>query len=131
MHNLLHAALLMLPVLAHAFVGPSPEVLYPQEAINNCIEGWVHRSYDFSPDNRAINIRVVDSEPTGVFEEAAISALSVFTFSDEQVRNRKNKEYVFRYILGENETREACLQENAGAIQIPGCTYRLDFSIQF
>ena len=117
MHNLLRASLLMFPVMAHAFVGPSPEVLYPQEAINNCIEGWVHLSYDFSRDNRATNIRVINSEPAGIFEEAAISALSVFIFSDEQVSNRENKEYVFRYILDEKETRESCWQENAGANQ--------------
>ncbi len=111
MRNLLRFFLFVFPVLAKAFVGPTPEVIYPQEALDNCIEGWVHLSYDFSPDNRATDIRVIDSEPSGIFEEAAISALSAFTFSDEQLSNSENKSYVFRYFI--EETREVCLQEKA------------------
>ncbi len=111
MQNLLPFSLFMLPVLAQAFVGPTPEVIYPQEALDNCIEGWVQLSYDFNEDNKATDIRVVDSEPAGIFEEAAIAALSAFTFSAEQLGNSENKSYVFRYLL--EETREACLQEKA------------------
>jgi len=92
-------------------------VLYPQEALDNCIESWVHLSYDFSPDNRAINIRVVDSEPTGVFEEVAINSLSAFTFSDEQVNIEENRSYLFRYVLDEKETQETCLQGKAESNQ--------------
>ncbi|MBN4075351.1 energy transducer TonB [Gammaproteobacteria bacterium AH-315-E17] len=91
-------------------MGPAPEeVFYPEEALENCIEGWVHLSYEFSSDNMATNIRVLDSDPPGVFEEAAISAFSIWTFSDEQVSSPENTQYVFRYNLEEGV--EACLLE--------------------
>jgi hypothetical protein len=111
MHNLLPFSLFMLPALAQAFVGPTPEVIYPQEALDNCVEGWVQLSYDFNEDNKASDIRVVDSEPTGIFEEAAISALSAFIFSDDQLSYNENRSYVFSFLL--EESSEVCLQKKA------------------
>jgi TonB family protein len=56
--------------------------LYPDEAARECIEGEVTLAYQVGPENLPINIQVVASEPEGVFDEAAIRALSRWTQSD-------------------------------------------------
>ena len=44
---------------------------YPEEAIKNCIEGWVKVRYTVSDKGRAESIEIIAAEPPGVFESAA------------------------------------------------------------
>ncbi|MEM6486411.1 MAG: energy transducer TonB, partial [Pseudomonadota bacterium] len=55
------------------FLKLQPE--YPSRALSRGIEGYVDLAFDISSTGATSNIRVVDAEPEGVFERAAIRAL--------------------------------------------------------
>jgi protein TonB len=49
---------------------------YPADALRKNVEGWVELDYVVTSDGKVASITVVDSNPAGVFESAAIRALS-------------------------------------------------------
>ena len=55
--------------------------IYPEAAKSAGIEGRVVLQYDVTPVGKARNIVIVSSEPTGVFDEAAIVALRSWKFN--------------------------------------------------
>ena len=55
-------------------------VVYPVEAKDKKVEGYVRVAYDVSTDGSVTNVRVVDSDPPGVFDEAAIAAVRGWRF---------------------------------------------------
>ena len=63
-----------------------PEILsagglvYPVEAKDKKVEGYVRVAYDVSVDGSVTNVRVVDSNPPGVFDEAAVAAVRGWRF---------------------------------------------------
>ena len=61
--------------------GPS----YPEGLKDSGVEGHVVLRYDVSAAGEVINIRVVESEPLGVFESAARETLSSWRFSAKVV----------------------------------------------
>lgn len=71
-----------------------PEVLsmgglvYPEEAYRQKIDGVVHVEYDVTVDGTVENARVVDSNPPGVFDAAALDAVRKWRFHPA-VRNGK------------------------------------------
>jgi protein TonB len=71
-----------------------PEVLsmgglvYPEEAYRQKIDGVVHVEYDVTVDGTVENARVVDSNPPGVFDAAALDAVRTWRFHPA-VRNGK------------------------------------------
>ncbi|WP_444957122.1 TonB family protein [Microbulbifer sp. ZKSA002] len=48
---------------------------YPLEALKNCIEGWVEFEVTVMPGSFFENVKIIDSYPEGVFDEAARKAL--------------------------------------------------------
>lgn len=58
---------------------------YPKRALSNGIEGDVIVEYDISPQGEVINPRVSHSQPSGVFERAALSALQISRFEPQKV----------------------------------------------
>lgn len=52
------------------------ELDYPEEALRKSIEGWVDLSYVVTAEGKVTTVKVLDSEPPGVFEKAATRALS-------------------------------------------------------
>ncbi|MBN7799193.1 TonB family protein [Parahaliea mediterranea] len=58
---------------------------YPEHAALNCIEGWVVLSYSVNSEGKAESVNVEESEPTGVFEEAAIKQLMRQNFDPNDV----------------------------------------------
>ena len=44
------------------------------------IEGYVKVAYDVSVDGSVTNVRVVESDPPGVFDEAAVAAVRTWRF---------------------------------------------------
>jgi TonB family protein len=108
--------LLMLIALATAGCAASssrpPELLsaggvvYPVEAQDKKVEGYVRVAYDVSLDGSVTNVRVVDSNPPGVFDEAALAAVRSWRFHPA-ISNDKPvvKELVSRvnFKLGESE----------------------------
>jgi TonB family protein len=49
---------------------------YPDEALRRNIEGWVDLSYVVTTDGKVTKVKVLDSNPIGVFEAAASKALT-------------------------------------------------------
>ena len=52
------------------------EVDYPQNALERRIEGAVEIGYTVTPKGTVADIKILDSNPSGVFEKAATSAVS-------------------------------------------------------
>ncbi len=48
---------------------------YPTEALRDGTEGWVDLAFQVGPDGRPGSIEVVDAQPRGVFDRAAVSAI--------------------------------------------------------
>ena len=90
-----------------------PEILsagglvYPVEAKDKKVEGYVRVAYDVSVDGSVTNVRVVDSNPPGVFDEAAVAAVHGWRFHPAIGSDGKPvvKELVSRvnFKLGESE----------------------------
>jgi len=49
--------------------------IYPSRALSRGIEGYVDLAFDITAAGNTTNIRVIEAEPDGVFEKAAIAAL--------------------------------------------------------
>lgn len=64
--------------------GPIPSVrvepTYPQAALRRGIEGFVDIMFDISSKGSTENIRIVGSQPQGVFDKAAIKAIARWKF---------------------------------------------------
>ena len=52
------------------------QIEYPPDALRKNVEGWVELEYVVTSDGKVASITVVDSNPTGVFDAAAVRALS-------------------------------------------------------
>jgi TonB family protein len=52
------------------------EIDYPAEALRKNLEGWVELSYVVTTDGKVASVKVLDSNPTGVFDASATRALS-------------------------------------------------------
>jgi len=59
--------------------------IYPEQARQALIEGWVQLAYTINTNGRAENILVIKEYPNGVFSKAAIDALKEFTFQPQSV----------------------------------------------
>ena len=66
--------------------GPDP--VYPPAARAAGTEGRVTLRYDVGVDGTVLNLRVLEAEPEGVFEEAALRALSRWRFRPPVVGGR-------------------------------------------
>ncbi|MCZ6829578.1 MAG: energy transducer TonB [Gammaproteobacteria bacterium] len=53
---------------------------YPLRAVTRGIEGFVDLVFDITPAGQTTNIRVIDAQPQGIFEEAAIRALKKWKY---------------------------------------------------
>ena len=53
---------------------------YPEAARNQGLQGSVEVAYDVSAEGRVINAQIVSAEPSGVFEDAALSAVRSWRF---------------------------------------------------
>ena len=72
--------------------------IYPIEALEKCIEGYVILSFVINSNGEAIDIKVVDSKPKGVFEKAAIKNFkrSVASFvNDAKIGERTEQKFIF------------------------------------
>lgn len=53
---------------------------YPEAARSQGLQGAVEVAYDVSAEGRVINAQIVSAEPSGVFEDAALSAVRSWRF---------------------------------------------------
>jgi TonB family protein len=88
------------PVLTSA-QGP----IYPVSAREQGIEGYVELAYDVAISGEVYNVRVVSADPAGLFEEAAIKAISAWRFAPAREKGAlvesKNRVSTIRFKLGE------------------------------
>lgn len=79
--------------------------LYPTEARQQGIEGYVELAYDVTANGAVHNVRVVSADPVGLFEGAAIKAVSAWRFAPAQVNRMvvasKDRVSTIRFQLGE------------------------------
>lgn len=59
---------------------------YPLEAKSEHLEGWVQVEYDVNPDGSTSNLRVVDSEPSNVFDNAALEFVNSWRFQPFKIK---------------------------------------------
>ena len=69
----LFAVIIFMPIEAKSLRIPP---IYPKEAAEQCIEGYVVLRYGVGEDGFATNIEVIESEPPGIFEEASLKNLA-------------------------------------------------------
>ena len=60
--------------------------VYPAKLKSEGIGGRVTVAYDVSDQGKVVNLRVVDSEPSGLFDAAALRAVASWQFKP-QIRN--------------------------------------------
>jgi TonB family protein len=63
-------------------------VVYPVEAKDKKVEGYVRVAYDVAIDGTVTNARVLESNPPGLFDEAALGAIRGWRFHPA-IRNGK------------------------------------------
>ena len=57
--------------------------IYPARAERRGIEGWVKVSFTIAEDGTVADAQVVDAEPAGVFDRAALSAISKWRYQPQ------------------------------------------------
>ena len=62
---------------------------YPRSAATRRIEGWVEVIFVIGGDGRVRNVRVLDASPRGVFEDAAVHAMSRWLYAPFYVNGEK------------------------------------------
>ena len=63
----------------------------PELAWKNKINGWVLVAFNVTPDGRTRNVRVLDANPRGVFEEKVIAAIEDWLYSVRFSGERKGE----------------------------------------
>ncbi len=54
---------------------------YPQAARSAGLEGYVRVRYDVDGEGKVVNPTVIESEPAGVFDQAALQAIRAWRFN--------------------------------------------------
>ncbi|WP_237134777.1 M56 family metallopeptidase [Pseudohongiella sp. O18] len=81
------------------------EPMYPKQAADEGIEGWVHVRFTVTADGMvdSESVRVLDAEPAYTFDHTAVAATKQFRFRPRVVAGQAvdvpNVQYVFRYQL--------------------------------
>jgi periplasmic protein TonB len=65
-----------------------PKPRYPARAMSRHIEGWVKIEMTVNTDGSVSNARVAASEPSGIFDDAALSAISNCRFKPKMVNGK-------------------------------------------
>ena len=66
------------PEDAEAIVQIQPT--YPEEALEDCLKGFVEANLEIAIDGSVASVTIVLSEPRGVFDQAAIRGFSMWKF---------------------------------------------------
>jgi len=77
---------------------------YPKDLLDNNISGYVVTSFTVNERGRIEDVKVIESEPEGVFDRAAVVAMEKFLFKPKKV-NGKN-------VASHNVTRKFTFSPN-------------------
>ncbi len=61
---------------------------YPRRAQSRGIEGWVQFEFTITPAGTVSNLKVIDSEPKGLFEDAATKAILRWKYNPKVIEGR-------------------------------------------
>jgi protein TonB len=79
---------------------------YPTRAAQRGIEGWCQVAFTVTETGGVTDIRVVDADPPGMFDQASMRAAERFRFQPRVVNGQPvpvpNVQYVFRFQLEDN-----------------------------
>lgn len=78
---------------------------YPAYAAQNAIDGHVTFKFDVDADGKPYNIRVIESEPEGMFDTVAREAIQEWEFVESNY-GKKDLKYMIKFDLGQNEVPE-------------------------
>lgn len=80
---------------AFAAEGPTPvnrePPVYPRGAESRGIEGWVNLAFSVDENGNVVSPRVVEANPPGVFDSAAIRAISKWKYTPVKADNLQVK----------------------------------------
>lgn len=93
------------------------EPIYPSFAVSNGLEGIVTLSYDIDKDGSVSNVKVVKSDPKGLFDANAILALQQWTYSTPK-QKLQHQLVALEFVLSNNH--EVIESSNIETIQIEG-----------
>lgn len=83
------------------------EPRYPPRALSRGIEGWVLLEFTVSPTGTVIDPQVVDSEPSSIFNRAAITAVSRWKYKPKVVDGvpvpREGQQVVLTFKISEDD----------------------------
>jgi len=66
----------------------TPDPAYPPVAFRNGVEGWVELDFTVTEQGTVRDIEVVDAEPGGVFDAAAVAAVAAWRYRPRVVNGR-------------------------------------------
>ena len=66
----------------------TPDPAYPPVAFRNGVEGWVELDYTVTEQGTVRDIEVVNAEPGGVFDAAAVAAVAAWRYRPRVVNGR-------------------------------------------
>lgn len=75
---------------------------YPRSAATRGIEGWVELIFVITGEGRVSNIRVLDASPRGIFEDAAVAAMTRWLYPPYRVNGKpvaREATQLFRFRL--------------------------------
>jgi protein TonB len=61
------------------------EPIYPRQAAERQVEGWVTMQFDIGPSGSVQNVRVIGEEPKGVFGPAAVAAVKKWKYKPKVI----------------------------------------------
>ena len=81
------------------------EPVYPKTAANQGVEGYVIAEFDILASGKVSNVKVVEAEPSGVFDGASVTAVQQWLYFPKQVQDKsvetKGVRTKLSYKLGE------------------------------
>lgn len=69
---------------------------YPRDAALNGIEGWVRMAIEIDAAGRVVDVRVIQAEPAGVFEQTAVRAVRRWTWKPAVVGGEPQAQTVLK-----------------------------------
>ena len=67
--------------------------IYPDGAAQRGTEGWVLIEFDITPAGAVMNPRVIDAEPSGVFDRAALRAIQKWKYKPQVVDGQPTAQF--------------------------------------
>ncbi len=72
---------------------------YPKSAIDNSLSGFVSLRFKVDSNGNVRDITILDSGPEGIFDEAAVKALSQWNFEPQKVKAPISQEITINFQL--------------------------------